>query len=977
MKHAMTSLLLFIVFTKLIAQCPDHITFTSQSQIDSFSIIFPNCKEFPGDIDITETDVTNLQSLSNLTHIGGSLKIWNNPDLLTLEGLNNLVQIGGSMSIVSNHALPTLNGLGSIFHVADTVRIANCSDLLNLSGLGSLKTTGEIWIQDNANLNSLNGLDNLTAVEVFLIRGNYKIENLHGFPQLKSIRDYLSLYNNILLNDISALETIDTLGSIQLFKLSSLLSLTGIAPTDSTIHGDLSIIECEMLSDVDALSNVKAVNGIFRMKEVPNLANLTAVSNIEHLGSINLNGLDFLSSLTIFSSLKTIEQEIALGHLYQLTDLHGLENIDSIQGNLNISHCPAMNNLQGLNNLNFVGKNVRIENMHSLKNMEGLNNLQTIVESAHFQYLDSLENLNGLNALETIGFGLAIDDNDALKNLDGLESLQSLDNILYIESNKNLTDISALSALTNFSGSLHMSKNESLKSLRGLENIHDISGWLSISNCHSLKNMDGLNGLVSATVIGLGYNDSLLNLTGLENVKIIHERLQIEENPHLKNLSGLENLTTISTHLNVYHNPVLENIYGLQNVQEVGGNINIHNNDSLSQCNIFSVCSAIANDSPLNLHDNAPGCTTKDEILLTCDDLFSIASGKVFLDSNCDDSLEGQDILIPYHILKNSDDTPFAATNFTGHYNKLLHKDKAYNFYAPAISGYSSHPENHTIVTDSTIHWYPDFDFNICPDSLFSNLKVILEPLPFARPGFESTFFVCVENIGTQNESGLLTLFFDDQITDNLSFTNSSGGTVAGNSISWEIDPLLLFQEKCFSVSFILDPTTALGTEFKIDAAIELLNSNTDIDLSDNFAANNITVVGSFDPNDKTVDQPEIAHTDSLGKIRLEYLVRFQNTGTYPATFIEVLDTIEEFLDMRSFEMIAASHDYELSFPAENILKWRFDDINLPDSTSNEPESHGFILFSIETFPELNLSDIIKNRAAIYFDFNEPIITNY
>ena len=43
----------------------------------------------------------------------------------------------------------------------------------------------------------------------------------------------------------------------------------------------------------------------------------------------------------------------------------------------------------------------------------------------------------------------------------------------------------------------------------------------------------------------------------------------------------------------------------------------------------------------------------------------------------------------------------------------------------------------------------------------------------------------------------------------------------------------------------------------------------------------------------------------------------------------------------------------------------------------NEPGSKGFVKFSIDQTPNNPLGTIIKNKAAIYFDFNDPIITNF
>jgi len=60
----------------------------------------------------------------------------------------------------------------------------------------------------------------------------------------------------------------------------------------------------------------------------------------------------------------------------------------------------------------------------------------------------------------------------------------------------------------------------------------------------------------------------------------------------------------------------------------------------------------------------------------------------------------------------------------------------------------------------------------------------------------------------------------------------------------------------------------------------------------------------------------------------------------------------------------------------EQTLRFRFDDINLPDSTNDEPNSHGFVTFEISPKENLPSGTEIVNSAGIYFDFNEVIYTN-
>jgi hypothetical protein len=59
-----------------------------------------------------------------------------------------------------------------------------------------------------------------------------------------------------------------------------------------------------------------------------------------------------------------------------------------------------------------------------------------------------------------------------------------------------------------------------------------------------------------------------------------------------------------------------------------------------------------------------------------------------------------------------------------------------------------------------------------------------------------------------------------------------------------------------------------------------------------------------------------------------------------------------------------------------NKIAFTFDNIMLPDSTTNEPESHGFVRYSIS--PKSGLADYteVTNTAYIYFDFNPAIVTN-
>jgi uncharacterized repeat protein (TIGR01451 family) len=135
--------------------------------------------------------------------------------------------------------------------------------------------------------------------------------------------------------------------------------------------------------------------------------------------------------------------------------------------------------------------------------------------------------------------------------------------------------------------------------------------------------------------------------------------------------------------------------------------------------------------------------------------------------------------------------------------------------------------------------------------------------------------------------------------------------------------------------------------------------------------------VGSWDPNDKTGFPLGVGEQRFIEPGQpLDYLIRFQNTGTDTAFNIVVIDSLPETLEPASIKLLGSSHPMTFVLGDRGIARFIFNDIMLPDSNVNEPLSHGFVKFSIAQKPGLPLPTVIENSAAIYFDFNEPIITN-
>ena len=135
--------------------------------------------------------------------------------------------------------------------------------------------------------------------------------------------------------------------------------------------------------------------------------------------------------------------------------------------------------------------------------------------------------------------------------------------------------------------------------------------------------------------------------------------------------------------------------------------------------------------------------------------------------------------------------------------------------------------------------------------------------------------------------------------------------------------------------------------------------------------------IGSYDPNDKLATPTGVGNDQLIAQnTDIEYRIRFQNTGTDTAFTVVILDTLSTYLDTASIQLGASSHPYTYELLSGNVMQFRFDSIMLPDSATNLIASEGFVQFRISQLANLPDGIRLENTAAIYFDFNDPIITN-
>lgn len=192
-----------IPFFALSQSClPDGIRFTTQEEIDNFRINHPNCTEIEGDVEITLSSISNLDSLYVIASIGGNLELNKNSSLTSISGLSNLTTVEGRINLWENN-LTDLTGLNSLETIGKGLAITNMASLTSLSGLDNLTSIGSgLQITMNFELESLSGLENLISVgeSSLIIRENTKLIDITGIENIEAgTIDLLQIkYNSVL-----------------------------------------------------------------------------------------------------------------------------------------------------------------------------------------------------------------------------------------------------------------------------------------------------------------------------------------------------------------------------------------------------------------------------------------------------------------------------------------------------------------------------------------------------------------------------------------------------------------------------------------------------------------------------------------------------------------------------------------------------------------------------------------------------------
>ncbi|GIQ59822.1 hypothetical protein Flavo103_29580 [Flavobacterium collinsii] len=713
--------------------------------------------------------------------------------------------------------------------------------------------------------------------------------------------------------------------------------------------------------------------------------------NFLDLNNASINSLQGLEKFTNLETLLCNNNPIFTGVDFNVFKKLNFLSYSSIA---NVSYLNFENTnlstliLEGLSNLNELQCNGN-KNLVTLR-LSGAQNLTTLW--CNNNKLSALD-ITGLTKLKTVRCdGNQLQTLDA-SNLVNLTSLSSSGNLL---TSLNVSGSTNLKAITCFSNKLQSLNASGLTNLTSLVCYSNELTQLNVNGLINLKELycDG-NRLPSLNVTGLTNLEYLnctnnqlpeLNVNGLTKLKGIkcgYNQLTALEVTGLTNLLNLE----------CYHNQIktldlsdLKNIEGFSCYQNQLTSLFIRNGSNETQLLDFSqnpglqyVC---ADESQLELVQQLitkygyVNCNTNSYCSFKPAGTYYTVNGINRFDSN-NNGCGALDPIVP--------GLKFELFDGTNTGTVISKTNGSFSIFLPVgthtITPVLENPTYYTISPSNKSFTYPGEsspklqDFCIVANGVHPDLEITILQITPARPGFEAKYKIVYKNKGNVTQSGTVNLSFNDAVLD-LVTASPAVATQAPDKLTWNFSNLRPFQSAELNFTFKVNAPTAVpavnnGDVLSFRATVSSVD--TDETPIDNAFTLNQTVVGSYDPNDKTCLEGSVITPSLIGEY-VHYIIRFENTGTYPAQNIVVKDMIDlSKFDISTLITTSASHSFVTNISAGNKVEFIFENINLPfDDASND----GYVAFKIKTKPTLAVGDTFTNDANIYFDYNFPILTN-
>jgi hypothetical protein len=585
-----------------------------------------------GELYISNTELTDLSTLSSLRTIGGSLALGTNGNLTSLSGLEDLTSIGGSLYIVGNSALTSLEPLTNLESVGASAYPG--SIVLNINDNASLPACWTWLLEDltghecqdygypsNVDCSGNTGTGSCGELppDFECVPGASGPGVYDGWVNIDPTYPYSSGPDIADLGGVTCITGSVYISNTELTDLSALSSLQSIGE-------GLALGTNVNLTSLSGLEDLTSIGGSLYIDGNSALTSLEALTNLESLGANAYPGSPVLN-INDNASLPacwTWLLEDLTGH-----ECQGYSSTVDCSGNHGSGSCgelpPDFECVPGASGPGVYDDSIFIADggmppyNQTLEDFGGV----TCITGSLNVYGETIDSLSALSSLEMIGGSLYISDTESLATLAGLENLTSIGGTLYLSENAALTSLEPLTNLeslgaTAWPGSTILTINDNaslpacwtwlLEDLTG----HECQGYSSTVDCSgnhgsgscgelppdfecvpgasgpgvyddSIYIADGSMPPYNEELADFGgvtcitgslniWDPTVTDLSPLGTLEMIGDSLYINGNDSLTSLADLENLHTISNTLYIYDNAVLASLEGLLSLSSLGAN---------------------------------------------------------------------------------------------------------------------------------------------------------------------------------------------------------------------------------------------------------------------------------------------------------------------------------------------------------------------------------------------------------------------
>ncbi len=669
------------------------------------------------------------------------------------------------------------------------------------------------------------------------------------------------------------------------------------------------------------------------------ISNLYGVQFFDNLNQLNCN----TNPLTNLPSLPS-----------SLTDLNcgdnQLSSLPSLPSSLTTLNC-AFNPLTNLPSLpssltDLDCNNNQLTNLpslpSSLTNLFCYDNQLSSLPSLPSSLTDLRCSGNQLSSLPILPSSLT----QLICHSNSLTSLPSLSSSLtYLECNNN--QLSSLPSLPSSLTYLSCYNNQ-------LSSLPSLPSSLAALECYN-NQLSSLPSLPSSLIQLWCYNNQLSSLPALPQTM---NQLLVHNNPQLTCLPPLNNITSSNfSDFNISNTAItcLPNVIQHPNVA------NFPAIDTMPICDV------------INANNCTVGWTIQGTAYFDIDNNCATTSGNIVSHNMKVKLLDASNNLLQQVYTNGAGN--FSFNQNTGTYNLQIDTSNLpYSVLCPQNNNLAL-----TLNTTNPISQNNNFQL-VCEPGFDVGVTSVNRIGGLIFPGQQSTIRVKAGDIvsilnntpcNTNSLSGVVKV----KMSGPAQYISPAGGaltpTISNDTLIYSIADFSLVNAHTDFVINMLTDTTAQAWQ-QVCFEVWVTPTAGDNNTSNNYLAQCFTVINSYDPNIKEVSPQHIEQAGDW----LTYTIHFQNTGTAPAFNIRVKDTLSSLLDWASFQLLDYSHEVFTQIFQNGIVHFNFLNIMLPDSMSNPEGSKGYVQFKIKTQSNLLPPINIPNTAAIYFDFNEPIITN-